>query len=228
MVDRFGELGSILPKLWELHEIEEWQERVVDRGAMSRREKSPKRMRRGSLSRRPATPRTPVPRWKQAFDDCQLYEAGIPMATPDEAPQLSARKLAARLYEGQELPLPAALNASLYNEDSPGWTPSLLGITPSDVNASPLSQPEYVRSESTSSCKSTSRLKVRALYPTFVLSHLLSFLFIDVVSSVAVPDRRTSKIVDQKRHGARRRLCSRFPSYSHSRKSESSFLKTFN
>lgn len=159
MVDR---IEANLPKLWELHEIEEWQERVIDRGAMSRREKSPKRMRRSSLSRRPATPRTPVPKWKQAFDDCQLYEAGIPMATPDEAPQLSARKLAAKLYEGQELPLPAALNASLYTEDSPGWISSPLGITP-DVNASPLSQPEYIRSESTSSCKSTSRLKTGEL-----------------------------------------------------------------
>lgn len=80
---------------------------------MNRREKPSKR----TKCRRLGTPPTPVHRWKQAFSDYQLYEAGLVMATPVEAPTPSARKLASSLWELQDLPLPVCLPACLYSPD---------------------------------------------------------------------------------------------------------------
>lgn len=127
--------------------------RILQGMNTGRREKSPKRMKRTVLTRRPttpATPVTPVPRWKQSLSNYELYDkAGMAM-TP-EAPSPSARKLAALMWELQDIPLPACFY-------SPNWIPyssSPLGATPDDTNASPFSQPDYVLDYSPSSLKSS-------------------------------------------------------------------------
>lgn len=137
---------------------------------MNRREKISKR----TTGRRSATPATPVHRWKQAFSDYQLYEAGLVMATPFEDPPPSARKLASSLWELQDLPLPVCLPACLY---SPDWIP---WYSPSEGNAappsdSPFSQPDYVLTHCSSKADTRHQLKVRrACNASFVHSSIAS------------------------------------------------------
>ncbi len=109
----------------------------------------PPRVKRTVLGRRTGAPTTPVLRWKVLSD--KLDEV-IVMAeksagrgdSPVAAPTPSARKLAASLFDLQDLPLSACFPACLY---SPNWIPynsSPPGAAPFDCNSSPFSQPDYV------------------------------------------------------------------------------------
>lgn len=162
---------------------------------MNRREKASKR----AKDRRLATPATPVHRWKQTFSDYQLYEAGLVMATPSEAPPPSARKLASSLWELQDLPLPICLPASLY---SPDWIP---WNSPSEGNAalpsdSPFSQPDYVLAHCSSKADTPRHRKTGA--QRGVQTHLQRLLTKTVVDpgdeSAHAPS--TPTLVDRRRH----------------------------
>ncbi|KAG0564448.1 hypothetical protein KC19_8G111000 [Ceratodon purpureus] len=83
---------------------------------------------------RRAAPTTPVPSWR-VFNN-QLYDSMT------RAPPASARKLAASLWELQDLPLPACLSACLH---SPNWLPRDLPRGSPD-SGSPHSQPDHVLS----------------------------------------------------------------------------------
>jgi hypothetical protein len=83
------------------------------------------RVTKRAIAGRRAAPSTPVPSWR-VFNN-HLYDG---MTRP---PPASARKLAATLWELQDLPLPASLSACL---PSPNWLMS----SPPD-SRSPLSQP---------------------------------------------------------------------------------------
>lgn len=132
----------------------------------------PPRVKRTVLGSRTGAPTTPVPSWKVLSDQLDEFE-GIAVAaksanriSPDVPPAPSARKLAASLWNLQDLPLPDCFPACLFSPNLIPYNSSPLSASPFE-HSSPWSQPDYVRSPTSFKSASRRHLKV-SLWASFI------------------------------------------------------------